>query len=225
MFLNSRFTIAGMRLRNPLKTYHDAALTLRSGPRGGPRKTVRGWSQTAAVTQSKASWNSPTPVPAAVTLRSGTLRSPRQTDSGVFDRRFRTLPLEHDDVLPRENLNCLRPIQRLDGHLFAHLGLGHFVNFLDGHLRIFGAELYEDHPPARLQRLADALHHFERIIELVIDVHHQHKIDGAGREFRVGDRPPQAFDVGDFAFRHFFGEQIEHFLLDIDGINKALCAR
>src|SRR5438552_448124 len=123
MFLNSRFTIAGMRLRNPLKTYHDAALTLRSGARGGPRKTVRGWSQTAAVTQSKASWNSPTPVPAAVTLRSGTLCSPRQTDSGVFDR------------------------------------------------------------------------------------------------------PPQAFDVGDFAFRHFFGEQIEHFLLNIDGINKALCAR
>ena len=43
-----------------------------------------------------------------------------------------------------------------------------------------------------------------------------------GRQLGIGDRSENPLDVGDFSLRHFLGEQVEHFLLDIDGVNEAL---
>ena len=84
---------------------------------------------------------------------------------------------EHNDVLPGQCRHCLHPFERLRGHFFADLGFGHLVDFLNRHLRVFRAKLDEDNPSARLERLANGLRHFERMIELVINVHHQNQID------------------------------------------------
>ena len=91
---------------------------------------------------------------------------------------------------------------------------------LDGHFRVLGAELDEDDAPVRLQRLADRLKHFVGMIEFVIDVHHQDQVQRVALQLRVGDGAKHTFDVRDFPLRHFFGEQVEHFLLDIDGVNE-----
>src|SRR6476646_1814945 len=71
------------------------------------------------------------------------------------NRRYHWLNFlpEHNDVLPRQRLDRFQPFEWLRGHFLAHLSFGHFVDFLDRHLGIFGSELDEDHPSAGLQRL------------------------------------------------------------------------
>src|ERR1041385_6142197 len=62
---------------------------------------------------------------------------------------------EHDDVLARQNLNRLRPLQRLDAHFLPHLRLGHLVHPLNRDLWALGAEFHEPYTSAGLQRLAN----------------------------------------------------------------------
>jgi hypothetical protein len=57
---------------------------------------------------------------------------------------------KHDDVLLRQSADGFHPVERVKVHFLAHLHLGHFVNPLDRHVRIFPAKLHEYNAPARL---------------------------------------------------------------------------
>ena len=79
-------------------------------------------------------------------------------------------------------------IQKHQGGFLAHLGFRHFVQWFDRHPGVFGAIFHPHDAPAGFQSAQDGLHHFVRMIELVINIDHQHDINGIGRQTGVGDR-------------------------------------
>src|ERR1017187_6332342 len=81
------------------------------------------------------------------------------------------LPLSEDnDVLTREDLDRLDPIQREHGRLPLDLNFCHFVQGFDGHGGIFSPILDEYHATARLNRPAERLHDLGRKVEFVIQI-------------------------------------------------------
>lgn len=53
-------------------------------------------------------------------------------------------------MLLRQRADGFHPVERVNAHLLAPLRLGHFVNQLDRHVRVFPAKLHEHNAPARL---------------------------------------------------------------------------
>src|SRR4051812_6998919 len=94
----------------------------------------------------------------------------------------------------------------------------------DRHIGIFASKLHEHDPPTWFESLANILHHFERKIELVINIHHQHSINCGGRQFWILNSAEHRFHVGNLKLSHFVGQNIEHLLLDLDSIDDPLCA-
>ncbi len=131
---------------------------------------------------------------------------------------------EDEKVLPGKGFVGFDPVERMDGHFLFDLGFAHFMHGFDGNLRIFGAEFEEDQATAGFEGLAEGIDHFVGKIEFVIDIHEQRQIERGGRKFRVGDGAENWFNVVNFEGSHFVGEQVEHFLLDFDGIDDAFFA-
>src|ERR1041385_6414210 len=180
-------------------------------------------------TRPSPTWPWPRTVARSKPAPSAAATAPRNTTNSCASNRcwaamrftegsFETLfLLKDDDVLAGGGADSLDPGERVDGHFLFHLGLGHFVDFLDRDLGVFAAELDEDDAAPGLERAADVVHHLKRVIELVIDIDHEDEIDRGGRKFGIGDGSQDGFDVGDFYCGHLVGEQVEHFLLDFHG--------
>src|ERR1017187_332460 len=96
-----------------------------------------------------------------------TNRNRRNNQEPIFSISW--LPLsEYDDVLPREDLDGVDPIQREHGHLSLDLHFRHFVQGFDGHGGIFSPILDEYHATARLNRAAKRVHDLGRKVKFVI---------------------------------------------------------
>ena len=124
--------------------------------------------------------------------------------------RFRTLPLEHDDVLPGQGTDRFFPNERVRRHFFFHLRLGHFVNALDRHVRILLPKFHKHQPTAHLQRPHHSIRHLKRMIKFMIDIHHYDQIDRIRRKPRITHRAQRLHHVGNATLLHVRAEQIKH---------------
>ena len=87
---------------------------------------------------------------------------------------------EDYDVLRWQGLNGADVFEPYCLHLLLKLVHRHLMHFLDRKLGIFLTVLDEHHPSTRLQRLTDLGHHFIRLGEFVIDIHHWYRVHAAG---------------------------------------------
>src|ERR1019366_2453742 len=105
-------------------------------------------------------------------------------------------PLSEDnDVLARQDLNGLDPIERERGHLFFHLQLCHLVEGFDGHGWIFTPILDEYHATIRLNRPANRFHDLGRKVEFVIHIHHEDQVHRCGGKLGVVGASQDGHDV------------------------------
>ncbi len=102
------------------------------------------------------------------------------------------------------------------------LRLAHFMDKFDGNIGVLEPVLDKDEAAAWFEGFGHVGDHFVGVIKFVVDINQQHEIAGGWRQFGVCDRSEDRFDgLVDPAFPHVFHEEIEHFLLDIDGEDLA----
>ena len=58
----------------------------------------------------------------------------------------------------------------------------------------------------------------------MVDVNHEDQIHRLGGQFRIGERAEDGLDVGEFACRRAFAENVEHLFLNVHGVDLALGA-
>ena len=98
------------------------------------------------------------------------------------------------------------------------------MEFFDRHLGVLGSEFDERHAAAGLETCADRSEHFFRVRQFVVDVDHQHQVDGVWLESRVDDRAQPILDVVDLVGCRAILEQSEHLALDVDGNHATVVA-
>jgi outer membrane protein len=125
-------------------------------------------------------------------------------------------------MLPGKRLVGLHPFQRVNPHFLFHLGFRHLMDSLDRHLGIFRPKFNQCDAAAGPKRGAKSANHFVRVIEFVINVHQQCQINRRRRELWVSDRAQDGLYVIDLERDHFVREQVEHLLLNLDGIDNPL---
>src|SRR5581483_350867 len=126
---------------------------------------------------------------------------------------------EHQEMLLRQEVSGLFPHQPDRGHFHTHLLLRHFMQPLDRHARVFAAVLDQHDAPARVEAADDAFHHFPRVRELVIGVHHQHHVNPVRGQLRIGFSSLHRDHVVRAGFLLPLLDEREHFRLNVHGVN------
>ena len=104
--------------------------------------------------------------------------------------------LQHDDVLPRQDVDHPVDLKPVGAELLADLRHAHLVNLADGHSRVLEPELDQHQPPVRLERLTQLAHEDLRRRQLVVHVDHHDQIERRGRQDRVVGAALDERDVG-----------------------------
>jgi hypothetical protein len=168
-------------VRTPLEIYlKNARLEARSERarrRRKPEEAVRFHAGEAAVARETGErrLDGRPELPAAVIAHSPHAHSPH-----ADARASRKWSAKNNDVLPGQVADRLLPFQGVNrGGFPAHLGFGHGVQGLDRHGRIVSLELDEYQTPGGLEGARNRGQHLVRVFELMVDVHHQRKIEVA----------------------------------------------
>jgi hypothetical protein len=120
-------------------------------------------------------------------------------------------------MLPRKYVQRRPPGQRMHRHFLDDLLLAHFMNEFDRHRRVFQAELHERQPTARFEGLGHRFGHLVRVRKFMINVDEKDQIARIRRQFGIGFRAEHGFDIGPFGPFRLLIDEVEHFLLDVDG--------
>src|SRR5437879_3611931 len=96
--------------------------------------------------------------------------SPCRTRSASARRTYGVIPLEKHEMLPGQLVELLDQLESVGWEFLHDLGLGHFVEWLDRHLGIFGAELHQCNTALWFEAFSDCCQHLLGIRELVVNI-------------------------------------------------------
>ena len=120
-------------------------------------------------------------------------------------------------MLPGEEVAGFDPLEAGGVHFGFGLGLGHFVEGLDGDGDIFGAVFKKEDAAAGAEGGVDGPHHFPGVGEFVVGIDEEGGVDGVGGKFDAVDGAEVGFDVVEAEFLFALFEEGDHLGLDVDG--------